>query len=206
MQKPVKKSIFPLWTKIAICILCLLAIITIILLIKESVVIIATIVAIIIATANIVLVFITRNYADQTKKMVDQHNKEWRLDLRPLFVPLGDKLDDNDNMTFKFINLGNLALFFNIKNVEQNRERKLPAVSTEENVSITITNVTKIIVKGVMNRKNRTDPTILTFIITFQDKVANKYTQTINYHFTEEKWQFIFEDSCFPEPIKKEKV
>lgn len=196
-----RKYTFPLWTKIAIVFLFLVAILGIIWTLKvhytyysfewerPPIGLITTIaITALIAIANLILVGYTRIYANQTKKMVDHYYQTRKEDLRPIFVPIpgaGIFSKKEKLWQFVFTNVGATALFVKILAEEGQFGKKY---RNSEDVVLAFKQVSCGCFK-IGDEPGRT------VYIYSTDKNAIKYLQTMEYIVG---WGFKWDDSCLP--------
>lgn len=162
--------------------------------------------------ANLILVGITKDYANRTaemaqatRKMAEFNQKTWEYDLRPLLLPQEQEVDDvHDTLSLKFANYGGLALFVNASIQEIEDHESWSNIVNMGKKCIKIENLTEKIAR-LIEKENTSDPCAEFYIIfNFQDKATNKYIQTIKYKCTKERWFFNFDEQCLPVLINKE--
>lgn len=175
------------------------------------------IIAMILATATIILVFVTGNYvhqsaimAQETAKMAqstqlvaDYNNFRWRYELMPLFLPTKKpNLEGGDKeLNFHLANYGGLGLFVTIEIVDFNHTEYYPKQGPHADFRIPIRNPIRKMNEIKANQQS-SDSIRVTINISFQDKETRKYKQTIRYSFSENDWSFAFDKSCLPVEIK----
>jgi hypothetical protein len=151
---------------------------------------------------NLLLVLVTKNYADETKKMVDYYYESWEAELKPLLVPIGQEVIDQFDVWNLFIeNLGGIALLIHVEIVEFNYYKSFPVITHLGKETIEVPNLTKKLLQYGLKNPEQSESIRLTINIRFQDKTTHKYIQTINFIFTRKKWEYTFDDSFLPKSI-----
>lgn len=195
------KSIFPTWAIIMLAIIWLAVIIGIAFSIATKALefIPTIIITAVIASANIILVYITKNYAiqttkmaDATKRMLEYYHETRKNDLMPLFVPIGTQLSKRtpkDNH-FSFYNVGNIALLVEVETEWSDATYKQSQSKVESGEFMFF--------KGTANQPAflKNPPEMLYIAISFSDRMLNRYRQIVKYNC---KWnRFYFDKSSLP--------
>lgn len=163
------------------------------------------IVAAALVTTNIILLAITLLYTDQTAKMaaetarmVEQNEEQWKLNLRPLFIPLHTRYDGRGHPIYRFANFRGLALFVTcstsrVAGEEIKKEEK--KVDRGEEISL---NPGRYLIP---EKTEDSDDLALYIKIDFQDTLAIKYQQAFKFITRNGHWDFEFNEACLPQTI-----
>jgi len=136
--------------------------------------------------------------AEETKKMVDHYYHIRKEDLMPLFIPLEYSTDNADNLTFRFINIGNVALFVHLKIIQTDDQTIEYCRERGQEITTGPLNLTETAICAIAYGDKGPERSELTFHISFQDKTSRQYKQIINFYFIKDRLEFSFDESCLP--------
>ncbi|MGB3478792.1 MAG: hypothetical protein WBB67_06500 [bacterium] len=135
--------------------------------------------------------------AEGTREIAALNDRLWRHSAMPLFYPINlPELDfrPGTHYNLEIKNIGGIALLIEVSFSLTGFKRKYPKIDPHQ--------VTTIVFQLPVQPKRVDDfKKSFTINISFHDKAAIRYTQTLKYEFKENKWVFVFDETNLPQEI-----